>query len=717
MSHFSKVRRWLSSIQESKSDISNGNFSGKRRYRPGLEQMEARLAPATLSEAIAAGLALQSPTVAIGFGFTLNADATANEPGLTVNGEFVTGGSLFNGRVGLDDLSDITINAGNLTKSARLSVAGFTSPTFSKSLAITIIAGSGNDTLVVTGMNGGNVTIDAGAGNDTITVRGTGDSQVEGGPGADRITSSAGNDTINGGGGDDTIFSSAGTDHFDMGSGDDLYSLSSRGTNGSSTIIGGTGSDTYQYFFLPSLQAFQIGALGPDNFRLNQTIEESSNGTDVDRLLFSDQTGHIPNNDGSQPLVGVTVDLANGSEVIPGVFTLNFSGAGGIEHVQGTPLSDLIIGDDGNNVIDGGGRASGIDDRFADHVDTLKGGGGNDILFGEFDNANRPALRADGTPRLVGAIMEGGPGDDQLISTRGDDTLRGGTGNDTYVAASRLKHGHDTIEEDGECQGTDTIDVAARDVPASIPYPDGGFLSQTNFPLDLTSTERQTATLLNGTPNLEVTLNGSKAIEQAKVDHGLDPEPTVVRNPLCVGPDVDLQIRAEHERDLDFADENQRQELTSPDNQIESLTLPHGIEANYLVKVVNRGDTPKRFDLFATETKRTGWTITYTDVTNDDDITEDFDAGLFSTPELQPRGELLIRVTMVADQTVPLLDRASVDIEVTPFEEVETLDIVRAVTTTGLVVNSEGDQADADNIANLVDADGVPDVDKNTPGL
>jgi Ca2+-binding RTX toxin-like protein len=99
---------------------------------------------------------------------------------------------------------------------------------------------------------------------------------------------------------------------------------------------------------------------------------------------------------------GVTVSLATGS---------GFGGTAEgddifqVENVTGSWHGDLLVGDDGNNVLRGlGGN------------DILKGGGGADALHGDFGNDS----------------LKGGGGDDTLNGGTGADTMLGGTGSDTY---------------------------------------------------------------------------------------------------------------------------------------------------------------------------------------------------------------------------------------------------------------------------------------------
>jgi len=94
--------------------------------------------------------------------------------------------------------------------------------------ADSLSGGLGNDT--ITG-SGGNDTIDGGNGNDVITA-GDGTNSLVGGAGDDSITSGAGNDVIDAGAGNNTVVA---------GAGDDMIATTT--LTDSSNINGGTGAD------------------------------------------------------------------------------------------------------------------------------------------------------------------------------------------------------------------------------------------------------------------------------------------------------------------------------------------------------------------------------------------------------------------------------------------------------------------------------------------
>jgi len=101
--------------------------------------------------------------------------------------------------------------------------------------AISLDGGAGADTITTQGTSD---IINAGDGNDVINA-GDGNNTVNAGSGNDSVVTGSGNDVITGGDGNDTIFSNGGNDSVDGGAGDDMISTGA----GADTIISGTGVD------------------------------------------------------------------------------------------------------------------------------------------------------------------------------------------------------------------------------------------------------------------------------------------------------------------------------------------------------------------------------------------------------------------------------------------------------------------------------------------
>lgn len=136
----------------------------------------------------------------------------------------------------------------------------------------------------------------------------------------------------------------------------------------------------------------------------------------------------------------------------------------GFEHVVGSAYADEIRGTTGDNTLNGG---DGDDLLFGDYgndtlyggngVDRLIGDTGNDILYGEAGDdrlegsvGNDILYGGDGIDRLLG-----GDGDDVLYGDAGDDRIEGGEGNDTLIGGA----GNDRIDGGN---GIDTVDYSSH---------------------------------------------------------------------------------------------------------------------------------------------------------------------------------------------------------------------------------------------------------------
>lgn len=105
-------------------------------------------------------------------------------------------------------------------------------------------------------------------------------------------------------------------------------------------------------------------------------------------------------------------------------------GGGGNDTMFGEAGADTLHGGEGNDELDGGTGADKL--HGGDGDDTVSGGTGNDSLIGgEGDDVSRGGRGNDYIESGAGDdMLFGGDGDDKLVGGTGADTLRGGEGDD-----------------------------------------------------------------------------------------------------------------------------------------------------------------------------------------------------------------------------------------------------------------------------------------------
>ena len=237
------------------------------------------------------------------------------------------------------------------------------------------------------------------------------------GAGDDLVLSDGSGGRINGLAGDDGLFAKTGTNTLLGKEGDDLLF----GGNGRDTLDGGAGADTL------------IGGAGNDTLRFDAQDDRVDGQDGFDRAIA---TGNE----------GVRLDL----------------GANNLEYARGTSAADTLftdgdnavqlIGDQGDDVLTGGGGADNLQGRNGD--DELRGRAGNDELTG--------GAGAD--------VLFGGDGDDTLYFDADDTTVDGGAGQDRAIAqgggpvsldlgAANVEHVKGTGGDDVFTGGTSAADL------------------------------------------------------------------------------------------------------------------------------------------------------------------------------------------------------------------------------------------------------------------
>lgn len=221
---------------------------------------------------------------------------------------------------------------------------------------------------------------------------------VSGGAGPDWVSAEGGNDVVDGGSGQDfayhlsrftsvTVDLDAGIAMSSAGGVDELRSIEHVGGSVNADTLRGDSGENWLF-----------GSLGPDEV----------DGRDGPDTLSADLLGDVlvGGDDDSTDTVRVSlqepayVDLAAGTassrEVDHGHLGDRIVG---FENAVGTSYDDVLVGDDGDNLLHGGfGR------------DELIGAGGDDRLFGDFEW--RPSYGRDHVPGSD--VLDGGAGRDRL---------------------------------------------------------------------------------------------------------------------------------------------------------------------------------------------------------------------------------------------------------------------------------------------------------------
>ncbi len=310
--------------------------------------------------------------------------------------------------------------------------------------------------------------LDGGGGNDSL-IGGTGNDDLSGGDGNDTLTGgtddliagATDNDTLDGGGGNDSLSGGAGTDTLYGGDGNDTLT----GGTGNDSLEGGNGADIYLI----------TKADGKDEI-YNYDADASTDVLRFTDMPLTDLTSVTRSGDNLvlayRSGSGVTVDYYFSSAA----YRINR-----FEFVGGDTLTNLFIGTDAKNVLNGGATndalsglggadtlngGAGNDLYFVDHVGELvneTAGAGTDTVLASIDytltaNVERLALlagAATATGNDLANVLTGNGANNTLNGGLGADTLIGGAGDDTYMVDDA---GDLVIENIGE--GADTVAAA-----------------------------------------------------------------------------------------------------------------------------------------------------------------------------------------------------------------------------------------------------------------
>ena len=300
----------------------------------------------------------------------------------------------------------------------------------------TLDGGAGDDRLYG---EDGDDTLRGGAGDDDLFAH-EGDDTLEGGAGDDRLYGGDDNDRLEGGDGDDRLYGGAGDDRIYGNAGDDhLF-----GQTGDDWLIGWSGDD---YLHGSYGNDWLLGGIGADVFVLGvggDTVVDFNPSGNVISLFGNDFSGdgdkiRIDSFTGTMPATVEELLTATNLRVVKGHIS-----------VDGTN-SDTDNANKENTAIYRGNTLRMVLEDFDD-----------DLTLDMFDLPNA-------TTNIIGTpgddTLNGGSDDDTIRGTPGDDTLNGGSDDDTI----RGRGGDDTIDGgDGDDDirggsGDDTIDGGGGD--------------------------------------------------------------------------------------------------------------------------------------------------------------------------------------------------------------------------------------------------------------
>ena len=261
---------------------------------------------------------------------------------------------------------------------------------------------------------------------DTVSSTSTNGFDLNGDGDADFIPANTEDFELRSGIGNDTFDASAGAPS-------DMTDVVVKDGPGNDTFIGGPENDTvYPY---DGADTFQGGG-GDDTLAVtfapgsSYSLGTYDGGTGSDTITFEPLNGNSSS--------GVIADLGSGTASWGGTDLLTFTG---FDNLVGTTANDELIGDGGDNVIEGNPVPG------SGGLDLLRPGGGDDTVdaagdvAGCVDYSDASAVdvsltagtaTGDGNDSLIGVnCVLGSPGDDVLVGSTASDIIWGGAGNDT----------------------------------------------------------------------------------------------------------------------------------------------------------------------------------------------------------------------------------------------------------------------------------------------
>ena len=304
--------------------------------------------------------------------------------------------------------------------------------------------GEGHDSLFG---DEGDDELDGGEGNDRLYGEGDKD-ELRGGEGNDYLRGGAGNDKLNGGAGNDDLFGDAGNDELRGGTG--YYDFRSFPSRNGDSLNGGTGDDTYLFGKGDGRTTIYNNDAGEGRKDILRFLE-GINSSNVSARRFRNTLWlTVRDEDGSGEVIRVS-DFFRGSR-----YEIN-----AVEFADGTVWTAEVLksiaifrATEDRDEITGD-----VDDENDSDIiyglggnDELRGGDGNDFLFGDAGDDE----------------LYGGEGNDELRGGTGIDYLSGDAGDDTYLFG---RGDSSVLIYNDDAGGTDILrflgDINPNDIAAS----------------------------------------------------------------------------------------------------------------------------------------------------------------------------------------------------------------------------------------------------------
>ena len=385
-------------------------------------------------------------------------------------------------------------NAGDVTVTIASGFTGAAITVDGSSLDANVTTLTNGELLTVTNSDNTKLTAIGGGFGDSLTG-GSGTDSLTGNGGNDTLLGGAANDTIEGGAGIDSITGGAGVDHISAGDGNDIIIVADdahfKVSGGVETVDGGSGTDTLSF-----TEGADLTLTAPELSKLIG-IEKIALASNTTSLTFGNET-FTSLGQATLTITSTTTDnvtTIDGSAVSNGAFLIiddgsnnnsdSFTGGSGDDTFRFDGTTNLV---DGDTVAGGAGtdtiqlendaavtgvldfnEITGIEKVVIYTVDGVTSGAA-DIQIKPHSTAalNTGTMTIDLSAKTVGSAtfnvnnsldtvdidftITGGTASDQLIGSKGDDTITGGgtTTGDTLTGGS----GNDSITGNS---GADTV--------------------------------------------------------------------------------------------------------------------------------------------------------------------------------------------------------------------------------------------------------------------